>query len=97
METKALGPFVGITPTEAIAETRGRKLGNVYGKALVLMLVEMRKDLETKTRADKLEDVEAKQLFHNVADTIAEADSETLCLKIRIVPAELLVKTLAGT
>ena len=61
------------------------------------MLVDMRKILETKTRADKLEDVEAKPVFDNLADTIAEADSETLYLKIRIVPAKLLVKTLAGT
>ena len=97
METKALGPFVGVTLTESIAETRGPKLGNVYGKALVIMLVDMRKDLETKTRADKLEDVEAKPPFDNLAETIAEADSETLYLKIRIVPAELLDKTLAGT
>ena len=97
METKALGLFVGLTLTESIAQTRRPKLGNVYGKALVLMLVDMRKDLETKTPADKLEDVEAKPLFDNLADTIARADSETLYLKIRIVPAKLLVKTLAGT
>lgn len=57
METKALAPFVGVTQTESIAQTRRPKLGNVYGKALVLMLVDMRQDLETKTRADKLEDV----------------------------------------
>ena len=90
-------PFVAVTLTESIPETRGPELGNVYAKPLVLMLVDIRKDLETKTRADKLDDVEAKPLFDNLADTIAEADSETLFLKIRIVPAELLVKTLGGT
>ena len=47
-------------------------------KALGHMLVDMRKDPETKTVGDKLEDVEAKALFDTITDTIAEADSETL-------------------
>ena len=47
-------------------------------KALGHMLVYMRKGPETKTLADKLEDVEAKALFDTLADTIAEADSKTL-------------------
>lgn len=41
------------------------------------MVVNMGKDPETKTLGDKLEDVEAKALFDTLADTIAEADSET--------------------
>ena len=78
METKALAPFVAVTVTESIAEKRGHELGDVDAKALHLMLLDMRKDLDTKTRPDKLEDVEAKPIFDNLADTIAEAYSETL-------------------
>ena len=40
-------------------------------KALSHMLVDMRKDPETKTFKDKLEDVEAKALFDTLADAIA--------------------------
>ena len=47
-------------------------------KAVSDMLVDLRKDPETKTLAEKLEDVEAKALFDTLGDAIAEADSETL-------------------
>ena len=77
VETKALAPFVAVT-IRVNSETRGHELGDVAAKALVLMLLDMRKDLDTKTRPDKLEDVEAKPIFDNLADTIAEAYSETL-------------------
>ena len=77
-ETMALAAILAVSLRESIAGTRGHEQGDVGAKALVLMVVNMGKDPETKTLRDKLEDVEAKALFDSLADTIAEGDSVTL-------------------